>query len=86
MTDLREHLFDAIAGVRNGTLSVEQARMIVDISQTVVNTAKVEVEALRVTGGLDSPFLIGTSAGGSDPSKQLPNGITAIRRHVLRDD
>ena len=46
---LRTHLFETLAGLRDGSLSVEQAKAISDVSQTIINTAKVEVDYLRVT-------------------------------------
>lgn len=83
--DLREHLFAAIAGVRDGTLSIEQAKTISELSQVVVNTAKVEVDFVRATERRESRFLAAPVESDNQP-KPLPNGITAIRRHVLKDE
>ena len=47
--DLRDHLFAVITGVRDGTVSIEQAKTIGELSQVVVNTAKVEVDFVRAT-------------------------------------
>lgn len=58
VTALRKHLFDAIEGVKNKTMSIEQAKAIADISQTVINSAKVEVDYAKVTSGkISSGFL-----------------------------
>ena len=76
--DLRRRLFETIDGVKAGTIDIERARMVSDISQVIVNTAKVEVDYLRATGGGESTFI--DSAVGAD---NLPNGITAITRHRL---
>lgn len=86
--DLREHLFAAIEGVRAGTVSIEQAKTISDLSQVIVNTAKVEVEFVRATERRESPFLLaaGTEQPAPAPAPALPNGIVGIRRHVCRDD
>jgi len=92
--DLRDHLFAVIQGVRDGAVSIEQARTIGDLSQVIVNTAKVEVDFLRTTDRTDSPFL-GANVSRSSQSHQtlttpppqvLPNGILGIRRHVLKDE
>lgn len=48
---LRQHLFDAIEGVKSQSMSIEQAKAIADISQVVINSAKVEVEYAKATGG-----------------------------------
>lgn len=77
--DLRQRLFDAIDGVTTGKLSIDQAKMVSDLSQVIVNTAKVEVDYLRATGGGESTF-IDTAAGADN----LPPGITGIRQHRLK--
>jgi hypothetical protein len=77
--DLRARLFDAIDGVRAGTMDVDKARMVSEIAQVIVNTAKVEVEYLRTTGGGESSF-IDTAIGAGN----LPPGITGIRQHRLK--
>lgn len=73
--DLRELLFSAIEGVKSGTLDVERARMIGDLSQVMVNSAKVEVEYAKATGQKGSGFL--------EQAQDLPNGITGIRQHRM---
>lgn len=73
--DLRELLFETIEGVKNGNVDVERAKMIGELSQVMVNTAKVEVEYAKATGGKGSEFL--------DKRPDLPPGITGIRQHKL---
>jgi hypothetical protein len=95
LDDLRERLFDAIDGVKNGTLAVDKARAINDLGQAVINSAKVEVDYLRVSAQKQSRF-IGSSApalpapGGEGappaPATPLPNGIVGVRRHLMKDD
>jgi hypothetical protein len=55
--DLRELLFDTIQGVKNGTIDTDKAKVIGDLSQVMVNTAKVEVDFIKATDGVDSGFL-----------------------------
>lgn len=55
--DLRRRLFEAIDKVTAGTMSVEQARQVSDLSQVIVNSAKVEVDYLRVTNSSKSGFI-----------------------------
>lgn len=78
-SDLRERLFAAIDAVRDGSISIDQARMVSDLAQVIVNTAKVEVDYLRATGGGESAF-IDTAVGG----EHVPSGITGIVRHRLK--
>ena len=67
----------AIAGVKAGTVSLEQAKTIGDLSQVVVNLAKVEVAHARATEGR-SRFL-----ADADETPQLPNGVVGITRHLI---
>ena len=80
--DLRDRLFAAIDGVRNGTVTVETAGAINQLAQTIVNLSKVEVDYARVTEG-KSRFL---HADADAAPTALPNGITGVRRHLLKDD
>lgn len=86
IADLREHLFATIAGVKAGTISIDQAKTISELSQVVVNTAKVEVDYVRATEG-KSHFLSGEGTLNLPaPGQALPPGIKSITRHVCRDD
>jgi hypothetical protein len=76
VSDLREHLFATLAGLREGTMTVETARAISEVSQTIINSAKVEVEYARVTESASSTFLAG------EPP-ELPHGITRITQHRI---
>jgi hypothetical protein len=82
ITDLQRHLMQTLRGLRDGSTTIEQARAVSDVAQTLVNVAKVEVEYLRVTGvKRGSGFL-----PDSEDVPPLPNGIVGVRRHLLRDD
>lgn len=86
--DLREHLFATIQGVRDGSVSIEQAKTVSELSQVVVNTAKVEVDFVRATERRDSRFLgiVDDQPAPAPPGRRLENGIVGIRRHVLGDE
>lgn len=73
--DLRDLLFATIEGVKSGDIDVERAKMIGDLSQVMVNSAKVEVEYAKATGQKGSGFL--------EKAEELPQGITGIRQHRL---
>lgn len=79
LTALRAHLFAALEGVKAGTLALDQARAINELGKTLVDTAKVEVDYLRATGGSESPFIEAQPDG---PPK-LPPGIVGVHRHRL---
>lgn len=75
ITDLRAALFAAIEGVTNGTLSLDQAKTVSELSQVIVNTAKVEVDYLKAGGISSSAFI--------EVPEEIPSGITSIVRHRL---
>lgn len=51
ISDLRNHLFETIEGLKDGTMDLDRARAINDTAQVIINSAKVEVDALKITGG-----------------------------------
>lgn len=73
--DLRELLFSTIEGVKAGTLDVDRAKVIGDLSQVMVNTAAVEVKYAQAIGQKGSNFL--------EKGEELPSGITGIRQHRM---
>lgn len=77
--DLRTALFATLDGIRNGTVDVAKAKAINDVAKTIVETAAVEVEYLKVTDGGQSEFI--SSAVGN---ANLPPGINGVTRHRLR--
>jgi hypothetical protein len=81
VSDLREHLFATLDGLRSGSVSIETARAISEVSQTIINSAKVEVEYAKVSGADSSTFL---AAADDDDQVRLPAGVTGITRHRLR--
>lgn len=63
--DLRNHLFATIEGLldEEKPLELDRAKAISEVAQTVINSAKVEVEFLKVTGGnSDTGFLTNKKA------------------------
>jgi hypothetical protein len=88
--DLRNVLFNVIEGVRNGDVSLEKARTVADLSQVIVNSAKMEVEFIKATNGKGkaSGFL-GREDGDvpalPEPKPDLPPGIIGITTHRIAD-
>ncbi len=58
MSDLREHLFSVLEMRKDGRIDHSQARDVCDIAQTIINSAKVEVDYLKILGrGAKSQFI-----------------------------
>lgn len=55
---LRNTLFSVLAGLKNGSCNIDQAKAINETAQTIINTAKVEVDFMKTSGKvIDSKFL-----------------------------
>ena len=77
INDLREAMFDTLDMLKKGEITIEQAKAMSEIGQTIINTAKVEVDYIRANNGGESGFI---DAVGNN---NLPPGITGITRHRL---
>lgn len=77
---VREHLFAALEGLRDkaNPMEIERAKAISEVAQTIINSAKVEVDYLRANGGAG-----GTSFLEQEPAA-LPPGITGVKVHRLK--
>lgn len=60
--DLRAILFETIQGIKGGSIDIEKAKAINELSQTIINSAKVEVDHMRIAGSQSTSDFI--------PSKQ----------------
>lgn len=81
INDVRDHLFTVLEtlGDPDKTADLERARMIVEVAQTIINSAKVEVEHLRVIGDTGKSAFLAPS-----DKEQLPPGTTGILQHRMR--
>jgi len=55
--DLRNHLFEVIEMLKDGDIDLEKAQTISDVAQVIVNSAKVEVDFMKVVHGNGSGFI-----------------------------
>lgn len=60
--DLRNHLFVTIEALldENKPMDLDRAKAVADVAQVMINSAKVEVDFMRVTGGTGSGFIENT--------------------------
>ncbi|KVD21139.1 hypothetical protein WI80_30740 [Burkholderia ubonensis] len=75
--DLRKHLFETLAQLRSKKqpMEIERAQAIAQVAQVVINSAKVEVEHLKIVGGKATGFI---------KESNLPAGITGTQQHRSR--
>lgn len=57
--ELRKHLFETLRALRDEKhpMDIERAKAISDTAQTIINSAKVEVEFIKNVGGAGSGFI-----------------------------
>jgi hypothetical protein len=77
ISDLRDGLFEAMQMLKDGKLTVDQAKAISDMGQVIINSAKVEVDYIKANNGGETPFL--EAVGNSN----LPPGVVGVTRHRL---
>lgn len=53
INDLRDHLFETLEALKDedNPMDINRARAVADVARQIIDTAKVEVEYLKVTGG-----------------------------------
>jgi hypothetical protein len=89
ITELRGHLFDTMRALKDKDqpMDIDRAKAIADVAQTIINSAKVEVEHMKIAGGKGSGFIPELTH-----SPDLPDGATLIAqkpgvtvtRHTLK--
>lgn len=101
ITDPRTLLFDSIDGVKNGALDLDKAKIINELSKTLVDTARAEIDHAKITGGMAGDFMeTGAAARLSGPGEStrertcsgtkttttLANGATIIQHPACEAD
>ncbi len=85
INDLREHLFATLEGLRNkeNPLDIDRAKAVSEVAQTIINSAKVEVEHMKVKAWFDGTGFIAPAAlaaPASPPNQAAPHaGLTVVR-------
>jgi hypothetical protein len=74
ITDLRDHLFETIEMLKddeNKTMSIDKAKAIAEVSQVIINTAKLEIEFIRATDQMEGMYKTTGFIEPQDPQKKL---------------
>jgi hypothetical protein len=65
ITDLRDHLFEVLERLKDGDIDIETAQTMAEVSQVIINSAKIEVDFIKATGSnTDSGFIKLNSGNG----------------------
>ena len=58
INDLRDHLFETLERLKEGDIDIATAKAMADVGQVIINSAKIEIDFIRVTGSnKDSGFI-----------------------------
>lgn len=49
--DLRNHLFETIEMIKEGDMELEKAKVIAELAQVLVNSAKIEIDYIKAVDG-----------------------------------
>lgn len=81
---LRDELFATLRAVKDGTMELDRARQFNEISKTIVDTGKLEVDYIRAMQGEGhSEFIQPPKASSHNLPAEQMTGIKSITRHVL---
>jgi len=80
INELRKALMDTLTDLRNPEkpMEVDRARAVAQVAGVLVDTARVEIEFIKATGGDRSDFIAPDL-----PKPELPKGIVGITRHLI---
>jgi hypothetical protein len=89
ITELRQHLMDTLASLRDrdNPMEPDRARAVAQVAGVLVDTARVEIDYIKATGADRSAFLDADSSTPAltGPSAHNPFPPDRITRHRLED-
>jgi hypothetical protein len=81
--ELRTHLFDTLEALKSKDkpMELDRARAVADVARVIVESAKVEVDFLKVTGALRSTDFL---PDGDEERKPKPPQLAAVGANTPR--
>ncbi len=73
INDLRNHLFETLEALKDkdAPMEIERAKAVADVARVIVDSAKVEVEFLKVTGAAKSTDFLPDGDEQQPPARRL---------------
>lgn len=77
--DLRDHLFETLAALRNkdAPMELDRAKAIADVGKVIVESAKAENDFMKITGAAQGSGFIPAAEGKTIPAAPAPRRIEA---------
>lgn len=71
INELRTHLFETLRGLKDKTnpMDIDRAKAVSEVAKTIIDSARVEVEAMRLTGDDRGTGFIPLEAGEEKPRR-----------------
>lgn len=69
LNDLNDILFDTLEQVKSGQMSEKQAQTVVNVGNSIINNAKIQLQAFKLTKGRTSMTLLPSN---TDPKMKMP--------------
>lgn len=69
LNDLNDILFDTLEAVKSGKMSEKQAQTVVNVGNSIINNAKIQLQAYKLTKGKTSMTLLTPN---KDPKMKMP--------------
>lgn len=82
ITALRAAMFATLGAVRAGTLDTDRARAINALAATLIDSARVEIEHMKLIDATEASAFLGGDQAVHKP-RAPQNGITGVVRHRL---
>lgn len=81
ITTLRGHLFSTLRGLTDkaNPMDIDRAHAVTDVAQTIINTAKVEIEQMKLTGGSGSGFIPANAVTGLKHTALTQTGMKTVQ-------
>jgi len=80
LSELNKVLFETLRGVKDGTVKTKDAQTIVNVGNTIVNNAKVQLSAFKLTKGKTDVSSLGTN---QDSLLQIGQDSDGIDRYDM---
>jgi hypothetical protein len=83
---LREELFGTLRALRDkeNPMDIERAKAVVNVADAIIDSAKVEVDYMRVTGADGTGFIPTNQTPLPPPDGITPPGLVSTVRHQLK--
>ena len=80
--DLRNHLFETLEALKDDEkpMDLDRARAVAEVAKVIVDSAKVEVDFLKVTGAVRSTHFLPTEADDETVPRRPQLAAATVRR------